>query len=196
MKPGLYYFISVITGGTLMACELLSARLISPYFGNSLYVWAATIGTTMIGLAGGYFFAGYFSEKSLSKKALMIALAAISTFVFVLPYFSSFIQTMFLDFEIRVGIFISTLIFNFPLYVLFGLFSPLIIDIITEAKENTGEFAGRIYGISTLSGVVFIFLAGYYFLPETGTKLSLFFCASLLSIATVLFYVVDYRHEK
>jgi len=179
-----------------MACELLSARLISPYFGNSLYVWAATIGTTMIGLAGGYFFAGYFSEKSLSKKALMIALAAISTFVFVLPYFSSFIQTMFLDFEIRVGIFISTLIFNFPLYVLFGLFSPLIIDIITEAKENTGEFAGRIYGISTLSGVVFIFLAGYYFLPETGTKLSLFFCASLLSIATVLFYVVDYRHEK
>ena len=196
MKPGLYYFISVITGGTLMACELLSARLISPYFGNSLYVWAAIIGTTMIGLAVGYFLAGYFSERGISKKTLMTALAAISIFVFALPYFSSFIQTMFLDFEIRTGIFISTLIFNFPLYVLFGLFSPLIIDIITEVTEDTGKFAGRIYGISTLSGTGFILLAGLYFLPEVGTKLSLFFCASLLSVATVLFYIVDYRHEK
>ncbi len=179
-----------------MACELLSVRLISPYFGNSLYVWAATIGTTMMGLAVGYFLAAYFSERSISKKALMIALAAISVFVFVLPYFSSFIQTIFLDFEIRTGIFISTLIFNFPLYLLFGLFSPLIIDIITGVTEDTGKFAGRIYGISTLSGVVFILLAGLYFLPEVGTKLSLFFCASLLSVATVLFYIVDYRHEK
>ena len=196
MKPGLYYFISVITGGTLMACELLSARLISPYFGNSLYIWAAIIGTTMMGLAVGYFLAGYFSERNISKKILMAALAAISVYVFLLPYFSSFIQTVFLDFEIRTGIFISTLIFNFPLYLLFGLFSPLIIDIITESTEDTGEFAGRIYGISTLSGAGFILLAGLYFLPEIGTKLSIFFCASLLSIATVLFYTVDYRHEK
>lgn len=179
-----------------MACELLSARLISPYFGNSLYVWAATIGTTMMGLAAGYFLAGYFSERSVPKKTLMIALAAISVFVFVLPFFSSFIQTMFLDFEIKTGIFVSTLVFNFPLYVLFGLFSPLVIDIITGTTEDTGKFAGRIYGISTLSGVGFILLTGLYFLPEIGTKLSLFFCASLLSVTTALFYIVDYRHEK
>jgi len=196
LKTGLYYFISVITGGTLMACELLSARLISPYFGNSLYVWAATIGTTMIGLAVGYSVAGYFSERSIPKKALMTALAAISVYVFALPYFSSFIQTIFLDFEIRTGIFISTLTFNFPLYVLFGLFSPLIIDIVTEEIEDTGKLSGRIYGISTLSGVGFILLAGFYFLPEAGTKLSLFFCASLLSVTTFLFYIVDYRYEK
>ncbi len=41
-----------------MAVELVGAKLLAPYFGTSLYVWAAALGTTLGGLTLGYFFGG------------------------------------------------------------------------------------------------------------------------------------------
>jgi MFS family permease len=38
------YLFAVLEGATVMAVELLSARMIAPYFGSSLYVWGTVIG--------------------------------------------------------------------------------------------------------------------------------------------------------
>ena len=38
-----------------MVCELIGAKLLAPYFGTSLYVWAAALALTLGGLTLGYF---------------------------------------------------------------------------------------------------------------------------------------------
>jgi hypothetical protein len=47
-----------LTGAAVMVIELLGTRLIAPFYGASLYVWASLISVTMIALAIGYFAGG------------------------------------------------------------------------------------------------------------------------------------------
>ena len=46
--------VSSIEGGLVMLAELCAAKLIAPYFGTSIQVWAATLSVTLGGLAAGY----------------------------------------------------------------------------------------------------------------------------------------------
>ena len=47
------YVIAGWSGFFLMLVELLSGRLIAPFFGNSIYVWGSVIFVFMLGLAIG-----------------------------------------------------------------------------------------------------------------------------------------------
>jgi uncharacterized protein YacL len=47
------YGFAVIEGASVMAIELISARMLAPWFGSSLPVWANVIGITLLGLAVG-----------------------------------------------------------------------------------------------------------------------------------------------
>jgi len=52
------YIVSFFEGAAVMATELCGSKLIAPYFGSSLYVWAAVIAITLGSLATGYFYGG------------------------------------------------------------------------------------------------------------------------------------------
>ncbi|HIA37600.1 MAG TPA: hypothetical protein EYN89_12935 [Flavobacteriales bacterium] len=61
---------------------------------------------------------------------------------------------------------------------------PLIISILTNAVEDSGKTAGRIYAVSTLGGICIIMLLGFFVIPDFGIKLP------LLIIAIVLMTIV------
>lgn len=182
MPRYIYYLISFIAGGALMACELLVARLIAPYYGASLYVWAATIGTTLIGLASGYFYSGELAKKTqLSKKLFLITLIT-AAYLMILPMYSGFVMDVFMQLHVIAGIIISTFIFNMPLFFLFGLFSPLLIHLLKDESDNSGTYAGIIYGVSTISGVLFLVLTGVYAMPIIGTIASIYMLGGMLLV--------------
>ena len=59
MKKHWYLFpVLLVEGGSLMAVELLGAKLVAPFYGNSLYVWTAVLGISVLGLTAGYYFGG------------------------------------------------------------------------------------------------------------------------------------------
>jgi hypothetical protein len=64
-------FLAFIEGASVMACELLGAKMIAPFFGSSLYVWASVLGITLFGLMTGYYTGGYLSEK-IKKETLAL----------------------------------------------------------------------------------------------------------------------------
>jgi hypothetical protein len=195
LERKIYYFTSIIAGGVLLASELLVTRLIGPFFGASLYVWAATIGTTLAGLATGYYYAGKVSGNP-DLRALLIKITLISSvYLLVLPFFSSLVMRMLMGLEIIPGILISTLIFNLPLFFLMGLFSPTIIQLLSRSDEDAGNYAGKIYGLSTISGVIFITLTGIYLLPTIGSKFSLVVCAALMFITAVIQFLYSRTNE-
>lgn len=166
-----------------MAMEVLVTKLIGPYFGASLYVWAATIGTTLIGLAAGYYIAGILSEKEdLNKKLLQISIVT-GVYILILPFFSGFIMDLLITAEVKTGIILSTFIFNLPLFILFGLYSPIIIELLSNSLEDTAEYSGKIYGLSTLSGVLFLLIVGLYCLPYTGAITTVYLCGIILLLA-------------
>ena len=47
-----------ISGAAVMVLEVLGSRVLSPYFGNTLFVWGSLIGVVLTGLSLGYTYGG------------------------------------------------------------------------------------------------------------------------------------------
>ena len=53
-----------ISGAAVMVLEVLGSRVLSPYFGNTLFVWGSLIGVVLTGLSLGYTYGGK-NEKNV-----------------------------------------------------------------------------------------------------------------------------------
>ncbi len=72
-SPGLkyLYLVAFIEGASVMAIELAGAKMIAPFFGTSLYVWASVLAVTLGGLAAGYFAGGWATYRYPPMKLLL-----------------------------------------------------------------------------------------------------------------------------
>lgn len=156
-----------------MIVELCSAKLIAPYFGTGIQVWSATIGITMLGLAVGYFLGGYLSRLPNSNKLLSLLFGGSSIYCILLPiWIGSVLQTL-ITLPLVFGSIISLILIILPVLICLGAISPILINMLGTKSTNPGKFAGLIYGISTVGGILATFFTGFLLLPTIGVKTSL-----------------------
>ncbi len=163
-----YLLLSFIEGGSVMAAELLGAKMLAPYFGSSLYVWATVLAITLGGLAVGYFSGGVLSYKSKNPFALFYVLLAGATFTVLMPFTSKIILWAVGMHSLIPAVITSATFILFPPVFMMGMVSPLIIRAITIDVESSGKAAGAIYAISTVGGIIATFLFGFYIIPNYG----------------------------
>ena len=65
-----------LTGAATLALEVLASRILTPYFGISLYIWAGILSVTLIALAIGYRIGGVWARKLKGDDASIEALFA------------------------------------------------------------------------------------------------------------------------
>jgi predicted membrane-bound spermidine synthase len=193
MKIKYFYFLSFVEGGAVMTAELVGAKLLAPFFGTSLYVWAATLGVTLGGLMSGYYVGGRASvkfEDSNRTVHLVVLIGCLS--LLVMPWISPWVMNLCMGLSLQAGAVLSLLVFLFPTLFFMGMVSPLLIKILTDEKEKAGNNAGNIYAISTLGGILFTFFMGFYFIPEYGLWLP----AVLTSLAMLAFPLFWFFNSK
>ena len=163
------YTLSFLEGGAVMACELISAKMLAPYFGTSLYVWASALGLTLGGLMTGYFLGGLLSHRKKNNALYLYWILIFAGLaLFIMPYTSGWVMEATLGLPIQLGAVLSLFAFMFPPLVFMGMVSPLIINILTEQAKEAGNRAGNVYAISTLGGIIATFLMGFWIIPEFG----------------------------
>ena len=54
---------SFVVGAVILVAEIVGTRVISPYYGASVYVWSSLIGVTLTALAIGYWVGGYAADR-------------------------------------------------------------------------------------------------------------------------------------
>ena len=67
LSPGLrkyLYFTAATTGAVVLVIEILGAKMLSPYFGTSHFVWTAQIAVTLVSLAFGYYVGGWLVDRT------------------------------------------------------------------------------------------------------------------------------------
>ncbi|MEK6616524.1 MAG: fused MFS/spermidine synthase [Bacteroidota bacterium] len=166
-----FYLLSFLEGTSVMAAELLGAKMLSPYFGSSLYVWSAALAVTLGGLAMGYFSGGIVSQKKNTEQNLYFILLASAVFLVVMPGMAKEVMVHTARFSFLPSIAVSCVIFLLPPVFFMGMVSPMIVGQITtlyHSHEKSGKAAGTVYAISTLGGILSTFLLGFYLIPNFG----------------------------
>jgi predicted membrane-bound spermidine synthase len=191
----LLLIVSFLEGSALMAAELISAKIMAPYYGGSLVVWTSVFVTTLLGLAIGYFLGGRLSKNVNNLDTLFKVLLFSTLYFSIMSPLATFMMELTLSLPIELGSILSVLIFLFPLLTAFGIVSPLIINILTNDITDSGKNAGNVYTISTIGGIITTLIVGFYAIPYIGIKTSILLATMILVIATFLTYIYR-KNEK
>jgi len=184
----LLLILAFIEGGAVMCVELCSAKILSPFFGTSIYVWAAVLGITLTALMLGYYFGGYLSSKNKKKETIFWLMLIAGFLVTLTPLISDFVLPITIRLSLLLGSIISLLSFMFFPLFLFGATSPLVINYLTTNANDSGKSSGTVYAISTFGGIITTFTVGFYTLPEFGITNTLYgYGLLVLAISTFLF---------
>jgi spermidine synthase len=184
-----YLLISFIEGAAVMVCELLSARMIAPFYGTTLFVWSAVIGVTLAALAIGYYLGGYLGDRFVRNSLLFSILGIGSILMALMPVLAKFAFNVTFEMGVRGGSLVSALIFLLPPLVCLGTTSPIIIRLAARDVQHTGRTAGTVYAVSTISGILATFLLGFYIIPEWGITKPAYFGSLLLGIFPIAFFL-------
>ncbi len=194
-NPNLLYLIAFIEGGSVMAIELAGAKMIAPFFGTSLFVWASVLAVTLGGLAAGYFAGGWATYRFPAMKILFWELLAGTLLIALMPFLAVKFMSMTGNMGLRAGSLFSSFSFMFlPLFCM-GMISPTLIQLQNKELKGTGKTAGTVYAISTIGGIIMTLVMGFYLLPEWGIRLSVFLSAFLLGSMAILVVIIGRRYK-
>jgi predicted membrane-bound spermidine synthase len=170
---------SFIEGGSLMAFEILSVKIYTPFLGASLYVWTSILAVTLLGLAAGYRTGGYFAGKD-SKKILIYSFFLSGALVMLSTYTVKAFSPLFLNAGIRIAsLTAGLLVLFFPVFFM-GLISPLIVNYLNRMYKNLAKSTGMVYGTGTSGGILFVLVTVYILIPELGVRNTSFLLGTLL----------------
>ena len=65
----LLYAILFVSGASILALELLASRIMTPYFGVSLYIWTGILSITLLALALGYWAGGRLAARAAAGRS-------------------------------------------------------------------------------------------------------------------------------
>ncbi len=180
-----------IAGMVSLGIEMCGPRLMAPYFGTSLFIWANQIGFTLLYLSIGYWIGGRVADRYPSTRVLcaLTAVAALATGI--IP----FISKPVLDWSVsglttaNASVFLSSmlaviLLFSVPT-ILLGMVSPYAIRLTMDRVGNAGTRAGSLYALSTVGSIIGAFLPVLVLIPAWGVRRTLFAACVVLLVASL-----------
>ncbi len=178
-----FYWVVAASGGVLMALEILSSRVLAPYFGNSVYVWGSIISVFLAALAVGYFWGGRLADREPTLPALgrLLVLAALCQGALLLG--GTRVGAWFADLTARSPggtLLAAAALFGLP-SVLLATVSPYAVRLAARDLAYLGNTAGRLYALSTLGSLAGTLAATFLLIPYLELRQIL----GLLVLATV-----------
>ena len=186
------YFASIVSGFVIMGVELLAGRMLSPYFGSSIYVWGSIITIFMLALSIGYLLGGRWSLNSPSIPKLSILYALGGMLLLPLPLFSEAImEALFLRIEDpRYGSLVASFILFLPSTIVLGMIAPYAVRLLTISAEETGLTAGKLYFVSTLGSAFGTIITSFYLvLWFKLSEIFSYFILTLIIVSITLYFI-------
>lgn len=180
-----------IAGMASLALEMLGPRLMAPFFGTSLFIWANQIGFTLLYLSLGYYLGGRIADRYPNMRLLSGITAVAAIFSGLIPFISGPVlnaAAIALNGEIPnvfIGsLFTVVLLFSVPT-ILLGMVSPFAIRLSVSGVGSAGRSAGNLYALSTVGSIIGAFLPVLALIPDLGVRRS-FFLVSVVLLAASL----------
>jgi predicted membrane-bound spermidine synthase len=181
------YISAAITGAAIMIVEILGAKMLSPYFGTSHFVWTAQIAVTLVALACGYYAGGWLVDRSLKLGRLYAAILVAGIYLAVTVAVREPVAYACLKYRLASGsLLASTILFFVPLSLL-AMVGPFVVRVLTSSVTNVGGNVGRLTALSTLGSFVGTVLIGYVLIPYLPNSVTMYLTALLLMLIAAVY---------
>ncbi len=175
-----------------MSLEVVASKVLGPFFGTSLRVWANVIGVILIAMALGSWLGGRAAERRpeprrfLQILLLSAVLSALAPFL-AGPFARLFIAWLYGTWSARTIIGVGSLsalllFFAGPVFLL-GCSTPFAVRLLSRV-EMAGRVAGQVSALSSAGGLLGTLLSTWWLMPLLGSR------TTMLLFAGVLFAVV------
>ena len=187
MPTRLLQLLVFTSGMAVMAVEMTGLRLLAPYFGTSLLVTTALIGTLMGFLALGYALGGRVGDRKPTLPALCRMTTIAAAMVLLIPFIaqpmlrasSAVMRPLLTGGDLGepgmaigalVGGMIGTIVLLSAPITIMGMVSPWAVRLAVSDVQSAGKAAGRLYALSTTGSIVGSFLPALLLVPLFGVR--------------------------
>ena len=188
----LLHTIIFLSGAAILALELLASRIMTPYFGVSLYIWTGILSITLVALALGYWLGGRLAKRAsraqdtarlMQLYALMPAIAAIAIVLACLVYPAAFARLA--SFDLVAGAFAACLVLLFVPLVATSAMNPLLVAILlnrNKSERTADAGAGKVFFVSTIGSVAGVLVTAFGLIPYISNFAAVLVIAFVLAV--------------
>ena len=184
LQRGLLPAVVFLTGASVLIVEVLAVRVLSPYYGNTIFTVSSVISVILLALSVGYYAGGVLADRRPSLQWFFSIILASGLLLLAFHFLGTLILPAISGrFSIEVGPLVSSaLLFLLPALLL-GTLSPYAVKLqsVHVPAQGVGSVAGQIFFWSTLGSILGSLLAGFVLIPNFGVDRILIANGVLLS---------------
>ena len=154
-----------LSGACSLALEVVGTRLISPFYGSSIYTWSALITTTLIALAFGYAWGGRLADRSPYLTLFSKLLFASGLTVAAIPILRAPVLGASAPLGVKLGAVAAAAVLVGPALALLGALGPVATRLTATGAADAGRRAGDAWAVSTAGSVLGAALTGFVLVP-------------------------------
>ena len=160
-----------VTGASVLIVEVLAVRILSPYYGNTIFTVSSVISVILLALSVGYRAGGALADRRPSLEWFFGIILASGLLLLLFHALGAFVlQGLSGALSLATGPLVSSMVLFLVPALLLGTLSPFAIKLqsVLVPGEGVGRVAGRIFFWSTLGSISGSLLAGFVLIPRFG----------------------------
>ena len=172
----LLYITVFLTGAAVLVIEVAAVRMLSPYYGSSLYVFSSVLTIILAALSFGYYIGGRLADRKPQHEPLYVLIMVSGLLTLLAEFLSVHIlpiaQSMF---SVMSGPLVLGFLFFFAPSLLLGIVSPYLVKLLalTRAHNEIGQVAGTVFFWGTIGSITGSLLSGFVLIPLLGIRHSM-----------------------
>src|SRR5688500_6887113 len=160
-----------LTGACVLVIEVLAVRVLSPYYGNTIFTVSSVITVILLALSVGYYAGGVAADRHPSRERFFALILGSGVVLLLLHLLGTLtLPAVSSALSIEVGPLVSAAMMFLLPAVLLGMLSPYAIKLqsLSVPEQGVGSVAGTIFFWSTLGSITGSLLAGFVLIPRVG----------------------------
>jgi SAM-dependent methyltransferase len=184
------YITAAVCGAAVLIVEILGAKMLSPFFGTSHFVWTAQIAVTMVSLAIGYWFGGWMVDRSAKLNRLYICILIAAVYLCLTVPLTRPVAERCLDLRLALGSLLASMFLFFVPLALLATVGPFLVRVMTVSVNVVGGQVGRLTAISTAGSVGGTILIGYALIPYLPNSVTMVGTSAALLLVVIVYFIL------
>lgn len=186
--PGVTAFLS---SACVVILGLVAIRLVARDLGASLYTWTALLGVGLAGLALGNALGGRGADRYHVRRLLAVLFGLSSAACVMAVVLNNLVGRWLWLWQVSwpAHVFVHVFVVFLLPAALLGAINPVLAKMALDRHLGTGQTVGTIYTWAALGGLVGVFLAGFWLIPQYGSIAIIWVIGAVLLGIALLYWI-------